>query len=133
MAARTPEEHLTWYVINYFGGFMTKAEWLAHRTFMMEFKAQHGYSTELLEEADRGLTDAGYEPLRTSDPEALSLMSDGVEVFLRRVRDRILREHQDRVVLNYCPKCGGLAKTPRAQQCQWCFYVWHGRGRNPSD
>jgi len=30
MAERTPDEHLTWYVINYYGGFMTKAEWLGN-------------------------------------------------------------------------------------------------------
>ena len=130
MTARTREGHLTWYVINYYGGFMTKAEWLAHRTFMTEFKAQNG-PPEFREMIERHFTDACQEPPWTSDPEALSLMNDGVEVFLRRVRDRILREHQNSVVLNCCPKCGGLAKTPTAQQCQWCFYAWHQPGRDP--
>ncbi len=118
MAARTPEDHLTWYVINYYGGFMTKAEWLAHRTFMTEFKVQHAYSSELLEAADRQLRDTGGEPLRTIDPEALSLMRDGVEVFLRRLRDRILREHQDSVVLNHCPKCRGSKDGPRRAESE---------------
>ena len=109
---------------------MSEAEWLAHRTFMTDFKAQHG-APDFREAFERHFTDVCHEPLRTSDPEVLSMMSDGVEVFLRRVRDRILREHQDSVVLNNCPKCGGLAKTPRAQQCQWCLYDWHQAGRNP--
>jgi hypothetical protein len=36
-------------------------------------------------------------------------MSQGVEQFRLHVRERILREHRDRVFLNYCPRCGGLA------------------------
>ena len=123
MAAQTPEDHLTWYVINYYGGLMTTAEALAYRILLLDAKVRHGYAPELLED------------LRPSDPEALALMpeasavmNDGYEQFARRVRDRILREHRDRVVLNICPKCGGLAKTPRAQQCRWCFHDWHPRG-----
>src|SRR6516162_7677585 len=113
MAKRTPDEHLTKYVIDYYGRLMTRAEWLAYRAFLAEGKIEHGYSPELLEDS------------RTDDPEAVSLMSQGVERFRRQVRDRILRDHADRVFLNYCPRCGGLATTPRAQQCCWCFHDWH--------
>jgi len=126
VAKPTPDAHLTWYVISYFP-FMTRAEWRAHRTFITEAKIQAGYSPETFDLGDRTLIAAGGEPLRTSDPEALSLMTDGLDAFLRRTRDRILRDHADQVVLNYCPKCGGLAKTPMAQQCHWCFHDWHPR------
>jgi len=115
MAKWTPEEHLTKYVIDYYSGLMTQAEWLAYRAFLAEGKIRHGYSPDLL--AD----------LRTNDPEALSLMHNGVESFMLRVRERILRDHRDTVVLNYCPKCRGLARTPKARQCCWCFYGWHDR------
>jgi len=113
MAKRTPEDHLTKYVIDYYGGLMTRAEWLAYRTFVVEGKVQHGYDPKLLSD------------LRTDDPEALSLMSQGVESFQFHVRKRILRDHRERVFLNYCPKCGGLARTPKARQCCWCFHQWH--------
>ena len=122
----TPEEHLTCYVITYFP-LMTLAECRARRTFFMECKLQLGYSKKLLDQMDRMLVAEGEEPFRTSDPDALSLMADGVEMFLRRTRDRICRDHADRIVFNYCPKCGGLAKTPKAQQCHWCFHDWHPR------
>jgi hypothetical protein len=112
MAKRTPEEHLTKYVIDY-GGLMTEAEWLAYRAFLAEWKIRHGYSPDLLEDC------------RNQDSEALSLMRDGVESFMLRVRERILRDHQDTVGLNYCPKCSGVAKTPKARQCCWCFYDWN--------
>ena len=26
---------------------------------------------------------------------------------------------------NNCPKCGKLARTPKAKQCRYCFYNWH--------
>jgi hypothetical protein len=28
-------------------------------------------------------------------------------------------------VLNCCPKCDALAKTPKARQCRYCFHDWH--------
>src|SRR5262245_45871081 len=113
MAKRDPEEHFDRYVINYYGGLMTRAEGRAHLTFLAEAKVAHGYSPDSM--ADR----------RTKDPEALSLMHHGVQAFRRKVRERILRDHRERIFLNYCPKCGGLAKTPRARQCFWCFHDWH--------
>ena len=113
MPTRTPDEHLTWYVLRYYGCLMTEPEWLAYLAFLAEARERSGLPPELLTE------------LRTTDPEALALMHDGVEPFRQRVRDRILREHEDRVVLNYCPRCGQLARTPRARQCQWCFHDWH--------
>jgi hypothetical protein len=121
MAASTPDAHLTWYVINYFGGFMTKAEWLAYRTYLAEGKAKAYNSPQLLDD------------LKTTDPEALRLMADGSEAFMLRVRDRILRDHPDRVVLNYCPKCGGLATTPKAQQCRWCHHDWHASAQGSAE
>ncbi len=113
MAAREPDDHLTWYVTNYYGGLMTRAERLAYGRFVIEGKIERGSRLEHL------------LPLLPDDPEALALMRKGVQPFLRQVRDRILREHADRVFLNYCRRCGGLAKTPKARQCRWCFYDWH--------
>src|SRR5262245_43561139 len=98
---------------------MTRAERLALGAFVLGELARHGYAPEPL------------EFLRTSDPEALSLTGDGVEQLARNVRERILREHADQVVLNTCPKCGGLAATPKAMQCCWCFYDWHPRDPAP--
>jgi len=115
MAARTPDEHLTWYVITYYCRLMTETEWLATYHFLAEENAKHPNPPKK------------FDDMKTSDPAALSRLADGVAVFWRRVRDRILSDHADQVVLNYCPRCGGLAKTPTAQQCQWCFHDWHPR------
>src|SRR5262249_1130298 len=115
MALSTPDGHLSWYVINYFGHLMTKPEGLAYRTVLVQQKAKHSRAPERLLEYG------------TNNPDALALMTEGIEQFMRRVRDRILRDHRNKVFLNYCPRCGGLAMTPKAQQCCWCFYDWHPR------
>src|SRR5215467_13208157 len=104
MAASTPDRHLTWYVVNYFGRLMTKGEGLAYRAFVAEGKTKAYHPAHL------------WDDMGTSDPEALSLMADGVDAFLLRVRDRILRDHPHQVVLNNCPICVVIAMTPRAQQ-----------------
>jgi len=59
MAAVTPGEQLTWYVINYFGRLMTKAEWLAHHSFIAEEKARVSMSPEL------------FADVKPSDPDVL--------------------------------------------------------------
>jgi hypothetical protein len=43
----------------------------------------------------------------------------------RQVVERILREHAADVVLNRCPRCDGLCRTPRARQCFRCNHSWH--------
>lgn len=53
------------------------------------------------------------------------LINAGEEEFYSMVKNRILREHSQEISLNYCPKCGSLARTPRAKQCLKCKYDWH--------
>ncbi|MCA9017338.1 MAG: hypothetical protein KDA77_18595 [Planctomycetaceae bacterium] len=50
---------------------------------------------------------------------------EGVVPFRNKVRDRILSEHGDQILINRCAKCNRIVATPRAQQCLWCGYDWH--------
>ena len=45
--------------------------------------------------------------------------------FMVRTAQRILDKHSDEITFNYCPRCGGLAKTPKARQCRFCDHGWH--------
>lgn len=36
---------------------------------------------------------------------------------------RILKYHRDKIILNYCPACKKLARTPVAEQCR-CGHTW---------
>jgi hypothetical protein len=58
-------------------------------------------------------------------PEYYDLLKEGYSAFFENVTERILRENETEVVLNLCPKCEKLARTPLAKQCRFCFYSWH--------
>jgi hypothetical protein len=58
-------------------------------------------------------------------PEVLVLLSKGTESFFLGVRDRVLREYKDKIILNYCPRCGALTRTPKAKICPKCSFNWH--------
>ena len=60
-----------------------------------------------------------------SDPRFAELLKDGLDEFRRRVRDRILADSADEVVINRCARCQCIVATPRAQQCLWCGHNWH--------
>jgi hypothetical protein len=101
------------YVMRYYGRFMTREEQLAHRHLMATEKVAHGQSSKAV------------SGLLSDDPVVLNLIRDGREWFMGRTAARILAEHSSEVFLNYCPRCGALAKTPKAHQCRVCRHEWH--------
>lgn len=61
----------------------------------------------------------------SDDPEVLLLARDGYDAFVLRTGQRILNDNRGLIVLNYCPHCRGLARTPKARQCRFCRHDWH--------
>lgn len=111
------------YVLRYYDHLMTKQEHLAHRHLIGTLKL-----TGLSNPAAQAKAKCDSSPRRellSDDPEILDLTREGFEPFLMRTAERIFKDHRDKIVLNYCPKCGGLAKTPKARQCRFCFHDWH--------
>lgn len=43
----------------------------------------------------------------------------GIEII---IATRIIKEHPE--VINNCPQCNRLARTPKAKQCRHCLYTW---------
>lgn len=41
------------------------------------------------------------------------------------IATRLLHDHKD--ILNNCPICGRLARTPKAKQCRHCEHKWFGQ------
>jgi hypothetical protein len=42
------------------------------------------------------------------------------------IANRLLNEYNNEIkIINNCPKCGKLARTPRAKQCRYCGFDWH--------
>lgn len=107
------------YLIEFFSHLMTERERRARQHVVATVKAT-GRPYSPSHAAVR--TDCQF---LSHDPEVLSLLSEGVDAFIERTAQRILDEHPDTVTFNNCPRCGGLARTPRAKQCRFCKFDWH--------
>jgi hypothetical protein len=123
----TMETEIAQYVFTYYRHLMTRQERLAHRHLVTTAKAMGG-RTDAGSQTEARKTNKNPFLLEwfSSDPEVLRLASEGLDVFVERVAQRILDEHRDEVRFNNCPKCGGLTRTPKARQCRFCGFDWHG-------
>ncbi len=106
------------YVLNHFGHLMTDLERLGQKSVFAQEKA----SNQVSEKMKQVLLDKWGS---LNNPEVVEALSGGVEQFRRTVRKRILKDHEESVFLNRCPKCTNLLETPRAQMCLWCNHSWH--------
>ena len=111
------DRELTAYVWRNYRTLLTPLESLADKALMAEFKAEH---------SSPGMANKIRERWGSQDdPDVAAALADGPEVFRDRVRDRILRECPDKVILNRCSECSRLVATSLAQQCLWCGHDWH--------
>jgi hypothetical protein len=60
----------------------------------------------------------------SEDDKIQAMIIDGYESFQKKVALRILTEHKEELILNLCPNCNKLARTPLAKQCRFCFHSW---------
>jgi len=111
------------YVVRFHGHLMTDVERKAQRHLFATMKAAKGNSDEPAQlEARRSKT---LSRMLCDEPKVLFLARDGYEEFQLRVAARILGDSADKVLFNYCPKCGELARTPTAKQYRCCGHDWH--------
>ena len=123
-------QRLANYVIKYYGRFMTESERRAQSHLTYTMKAAKGRSDTLAQqEAKRHQF---YSRGISEDPEVLRLTSDGFQPFAERTAKRILAEHAEAVLLNCCPRCGELTRTPMARQCRFCHFDWHAAAAIPT-
>ena len=57
-------------------------------------------------------------------PQVLRDVYDEWRSLRLTVANRILRGNLE-CILNRCPKCGSLCRSPRAKQCRSCHFDWH--------
>jgi hypothetical protein len=114
ISARSPvdEAHIA-YIFNHYERFMTPVEreaWMGMGLFGV----------------GGSFGPTGRSLASTSDqPAVRELAGKGRVVFRRDVAERIVCEHREEIQFNYCPKCRGLCRTPKAQQCTHCKHHWH--------
>ena len=47
------------------------------------------------------------------------------EIEKENIAQYLMEHHSSEIYINNCPKCGKLARTPRAKQCRHCGHDWH--------
>jgi hypothetical protein len=105
------------YIISYFSELLTENERAA---------LKHHSSTIKLSDNDNPTFTKMYKQKGwlTDDRIVLDLLKDGYDNFEMQTAKRILADSRDKVFLNKCPKCGLLARTPKAKQCRHCGQNW---------
>ena len=97
--------------------YMTDVELLAQKVVFARLKA---------ESSDPKMSKRILEKWGSVDDSRVSdLLSHGVEHFQESLRNRILNEHPG--IVNRCPNCNKVVKTPKARQCRWCLHDWHSK------
>ncbi len=100
---------------------MTKEEQIAWRHWSTTYKMEHSDSTPEYKETCKKLSLK--RGRLTDDKNILVLLENGIDEFEYNVAKRINEENS--IVFNSCPKCGKLARTPKARQCRFCGHDWH--------
>lgn len=119
------DTELAKYIVRYYGDLMSEQEKLAYRHLQSVMKVTHGRSNSAAQREVK----RGPHPLHemlSEDAEVLRLAADGMDKFAEQTAKRILQLHGDNIVINRCPRCGALAKAPKALQCRSCGNDWHG-------
>lgn len=114
------DRELTRYVWENYSGLMTEFECRVGWVIISRMKAAATQSAATAEMMNRHWC-------ARDDVEINAALADGPEAFRRRVRERVLADCGERVFINRCHRCGRVVRTPKAQQCFWCGYDWHGQ------
>ena len=110
------------YVVHFHSHLMTDSEVKAQRHLFATLKATMGRSDEAAQrEAQK---DKIHFRMLSDEPNVLSLTRDGYERFQLRTAARILRDSADKILFNYCPRCGKLGKLARTPHCEAMPPLW---------
>lgn len=116
---------VAYYVVHFHAELMTDAERKAQRHLFGTMKATMGRSDEMAQREAQN--DKIHSRMLSAETSVLNLAKDGYQRFQLTTAARILRDSGDKVLFNFCPACGELARTPTAKQCRYCGHDWHGR------
>lgn len=111
--------------MQHYSYLMTLKEMTAYKHLAAVMKATLGRSDIAAQEEAR--TSEAFSKWLTDDPEVMAMVKDGYGAFVERTSARILSERKEDILLNYCPRCNELARTPKAQQCRFCGCDWHSK------
>ncbi|HEX9062782.1 MAG TPA: hypothetical protein VF941_21640 [Clostridia bacterium] len=104
-------DELSQYIFNNYSNLLTRQENIAWHYFLLNAKRHKDSAKRFVNTYHR--------------QDIAEFINCNEEEFYVSVKNRILREHPDKIHLNYCPQCGNLTRTPRAKQCLKCKFKWH--------
>ena len=107
------------YILFYFSHLMNRNEAMAWRHYTTSYKTK---DSNVSDNRRKLYFEKGW---MTEEPEVLKLLDNGIDNFRLKTAERIVREDNDKIFYNNCPKCGKLARTPKAKQCRFCNHDWH--------
>ncbi len=110
---------LSEYLTRNFSELMTDLERRRYELALTRAKAKHSdAAAERAERLPAGIAGA------CADAATASLRQ--FQALGTKLRQRILRDvWAGRVIINRCPACSRIVKTPLARQCLWCGCDWH--------
>jgi len=104
------------YIRKYFSNLLTEDERLAVKHHMYTYKTSDNPKMRKL------MVRRGWI---SEQPEIQEFLKNGYDEFESNVAQRIMEECPEKIYLNNCPKCSGLARTPYSRQCRHCGFSWH--------
>ena len=112
------DDILTAYIWNHYQHLMTDFERLVGKAIIGRAKAEHSSSPQVSAMLQQSWG-------RADDPAVNAALQDGADVFRRQVRDRLMSTHSGQIVVNQCPVCQRIVRTPKARLCVWCGHTWY--------
>ncbi len=113
------------YIITWYSSLLTleEAAALKHKDSIFKLlTAADMESTEAYEARKQLLQKQGWV---SGNPKVLSMVEKENDRMIIEMATDVLARSGDKVYFNRCPKCGSLARTPKAKQCRACFHSWH--------
>ncbi|MCG3180141.1 MAG: hypothetical protein BIFFINMI_02496 [Phycisphaerae bacterium] len=109
---------------------LTHYVWCHCWHLMTKNELEVGRAAQILEQAAVAKSEGMKKALtklsrRDEDPLIAAELRNGIDLFRRKVRERVLREHPTEANINRCPKCSRIVRTPKARHCYWCGNDWH--------
>ena len=112
------DDELNRYVIDHYRHLMTDDESeivIALELNLKALQTQNPAASKKLAYA-RGLVDK---------PHVKVALDVGYHESRTQIRNRLLEDHADEIVLNRCPNCDALCRTPNARMCVICGHSWN--------
>lgn len=112
-------------------------QYIAHNfsELMTPFERRVYYLAIKREKATNGGASAALLPkwLEEETAEVVEASKAGLSAVKQQIAKQILTDYaNDKLIVNRCPMCGRVVKTPLAEQCLWCGHDWHAPpGSNP--